>query len=170
MDGLPDETGVYYFHGANGEILYVGKSTSVRKRILSHFQGAHKTNRATRMVQRIHDVSYTLTGSELVALLLENEEIKRLLPPFNRAQRRRNFKVAVYAEEDEQGYINFFTGEYDEEKRPLAGFSSQGQAERALELRGRQFQLCLKKYGVEKGTGRCFHHQLHICQGACIEE
>ena len=169
-DELPDETGVYYFHDLDGEILYVGKSNSIRKRIFSHFNSAHKTLRTMRMIEQIHHISFELTGSELIALLLENEEIKRLQPPYNRAQKRTLYKHGIYAHEESNGYIRLYVDKYVLNNNPVAGFTQKSQAESALNYRGRKFQLCPKLYGAEKGPGRCFHHQLHICQGACIEE
>ncbi|MDX2245587.1 MAG: exonuclease domain-containing protein [Bacteroidia bacterium] len=170
LENIPDEAGVYYFIGEKGKILYVGKSNQIRKRILSHFQGAYKANRSIQMLEQIFDISYEVTGSELVALLLENEEIKRLQPPFNRAQRRREFKFGIYTEETPAGYRRFFVDKYQELRKPLAGFSQRTAAEGMLERKGRKFELCPKLYDAEKGPGRCFHHQLHICKGACVEE
>ncbi|MEO0468451.1 MAG: exonuclease domain-containing protein [Bacteroidota bacterium] len=170
VDELPDETGVYYFHDAQGEVLYVGKSNQIRKRVLSHFQGAYKAARTMQMFERIHDISFELTGSELIALLFENEEIKRLLPPYNRAQRRRKYRLAVYTVEDKNGYLRMEVGKYDEERRPILGFSSQSSAEAALKRWTQEHQLCLKLMGIERGKGRCFYQQLHICQGACMGE
>ncbi|GAB4426949.1 MAG: exonuclease domain-containing protein [Bacteroidia bacterium] len=167
VEALPETTGVYYFHGPQGEVLYVGKSNNIRKRVLSHFQGAHKAARTLRMIEQIHDLSYEHTGSELLALLLENEEIKRLQPPYNRKQRRQQFKAAIYAGENEAGYRCFWIDDYDEAGVPLAGFAGREAALGTLEYYGRELQLCPKLYGAEKGPGRCFHRQIHICHGAC---
>ncbi|MEL6626854.1 MAG: exonuclease domain-containing protein [Bacteroidota bacterium] len=168
VHNLPEETGVYYFLDQKGRVLYVGKSNNVRKRILSHFSGAHKAARTMRMLEQIHDIAFELTGSELIALLLENEEIKRIQPPFNRAQRRKAYKYGVYTFVNEEGYIGFKVDKYKEEEHPVAGFSGKTHAESALKNRGTKHQLCPKLYGAEKGPGRCFHYQLHICKGACV--
>ncbi|MEZ4828047.1 MAG: exonuclease domain-containing protein [Bacteroidia bacterium] len=170
LENIPDDPGVYYFIGEKGKILYVGKSNQIRKRILSHFQGAYKANRSIRMLEQIQDISFEVTGSELIALLLENEEIKRLQPPFNRAQRRRQFKFGVYKEETSAGYVRFFVDKYDDRLAPLAGFTQKSAAEGLLERKGRKFELCPKLYDAEKGPGKCFHYQLHICKGACAGE
>ncbi|MDX2285731.1 MAG: exonuclease domain-containing protein [Bacteroidia bacterium] len=170
VDGLPEETGVYYFHDARGEVLYVGKSTNIRKRVLSHFQGAHKQSRTLQLMEQIHDISYELSGSELIALLRENEEIKRIQPPHNRAQMRRSFKHGIYSAPNEAGYLTLHVGKYDERKHPHAGYSGQGHAEAALDRFGRRHELCPKLYGAESGPGRCFHVYLHLCRGACTGE
>jgi len=168
LDELPEEAGVYYFLDKGGNVLYVGKSTHIRKRVLSHFSGAHKSRRTMEMINLIHDLSWEICGNDLIAMLHENEEIKRLQPPFNRAQRRKQFKHGIYQRESQDGYIELFIDTYKEKKRPIAGYGGHAQAEAALKRWGRHFQLCPKRYDVEKGSGRCFHHQLHICLGACV--
>jgi DNA polymerase III subunit epsilon len=170
LDELPEETGVYYFYNQRHELIYVGKSTNIRKRVLSHFQGANKASRTMQMIAQIADLSFELTGSELVALLLENEEIKRHQPRFNIAQRRQTYKFAIYAREDEAGYLRLQVDAYDDTREPLAGYSGRSHAEASLKRRAGKYTLCHKLCGLEKGSGRCFHHQLHICQGACIGE
>lgn len=170
VTSLPEETGVYYFLDRDHKVLYVGKSNNIRKRILSHFQGAHNSVRTMRMLERIHDINYVLTGSELVALLLENEEIKRLQTPFNRAQRRQTFRFGIYAEPDSQGYLRLWVDKIKKDQKPVSAFAVRAQAESALNYRSRKNQLCPKLCNLETGKGRCFHHQLHICLGACVGE
>ncbi|MCI4669357.1 MAG: GIY-YIG nuclease family protein [Bacteroidia bacterium] len=167
---LPEETGVYYFLDKGGRVIYVGKSTNIRKRVMSHFSSAHKSKRSMRMFEQVTEINYELTGSELMALLLENEEIKRILPKYNRAQTRRSYKFGIYAAPNPDGYLELFVDKYNAKNSPLAGFSGRTHAESALASRGRKAGLCPKLYGAERGPGRCFHHQLHICQGACIGE
>lgn len=169
VEELPDETGVYYFHDAQGEVIYVGKSTNIRNRVKSHFQNAHKAVRTMRMLDSIHDVSYELTGSELMALLLENEEIKSLQPTFNRAQRRTKFKFGIYTQENNKGYITFYVNRIEKDAAVLAGFTTRTQAESALQSRITRFELCPLLCGLEKGKGPCFHAQLHKCKGACAQ-
>lgn len=100
---LPEAPGVYYFHDAEGKVIYVGKSIHIKKRVIQHF--AEISNKSNKMQQRVHDITFTLTGSELIAQLLENAEIKKLQPEINRAQRRKSFPFAIYYYFDEQGYI-----------------------------------------------------------------
>lgn len=169
IDDLPDEAGVYYFYDHKGSILYIGKSNKVRKRVLSHFSAAHKTSRTLRLMAQIADISYTLTGSELIALLLENEEIKRHLPPFNRKQRRRHLKIAVYDEVDKKGYRRLGINSFDPENPPLAGFADRTRAERALQRKAEAYQLCMGLCGLATCSGKaCFYQQLKLCQGAAV--
>ena len=102
IHSLPEACGVYYFHNEPGEVIYVGKSINIQKRIAEHF--ADKTEKARKLQEQVHDISFEITGSELLALIHESFEIKRLLPGINRAQRTRQFAGAIYAYTDLKGY------------------------------------------------------------------
>ncbi|HEU4580038.1 MAG TPA: GIY-YIG nuclease family protein [Polyangiaceae bacterium] len=81
---LPDEPGVYRFLRSNGDVLYVGKAASLRKRVASHFTaGVNTSERALEMLTQVHEIRATPTATALEAALLENEEIKAIDPPYN---------------------------------------------------------------------------------------
>jgi DNA polymerase-3 subunit epsilon len=81
---LPDEPGVYRFVRSNGDVLYVGKATSLRKRVAGHFTaGTSTTERALEMLTQVHDIVVTPTRTALEAALLEIEDIRALRPPYN---------------------------------------------------------------------------------------
>jgi len=81
---LPDAPGVYRFSRANGDLLYVGKAASLKKRVSGHYTaGAATTARALEMLTQVHEVMVTPTATALEAALLENEEIKRQRPLYN---------------------------------------------------------------------------------------
>lgn len=104
VDTLPSATGVYYFTGKRGEMLYLGKSLNIKKRVLSHFADDVHLSSKHRLKMQTCDVQYRTTGSELIALLLESDEIKRFMPTFNRAQRRRTYTHAVYIYKNSDNY------------------------------------------------------------------
>lgn len=82
--GLPDAPGVYRFKRSNGDVLYVGKATSLKKRVAGHFAGAKRAPaRSQEMLTQALDVDFTPTPTPLEAALLEVDEIKRLDPPYN---------------------------------------------------------------------------------------
>ena len=80
---LPDQSGVYRFLRRNGDLLYVGKATSLKKRVTSHFIGRSGKLLAPEMLTQVSDIAVTETASALEAALLENETIKALNPPYN---------------------------------------------------------------------------------------
>jgi DNA polymerase III epsilon subunit-like protein/predicted GIY-YIG superfamily endonuclease len=80
---LPDQPGVYRFLRSNGDVLYVGKAASLRKRVKSHFDGRAANAQAPEMLTQVNDVAVTVVASVLEAAVLENETIKALRPPYN---------------------------------------------------------------------------------------
>lgn len=80
---LPDEPGVYRFLRSNGDVLYVGKAASLKKRAASHFRGRAGSAQAPEMLTQVADIQVTLTASALEAALLESDSIKELAPPYN---------------------------------------------------------------------------------------
>jgi DNA polymerase-3 subunit epsilon len=80
---LPNQPGVYRFLRSNGDVLYVGKAASLKKRVGSHFRGRAGTPLAPEMLTQVSDISVTIVESALEAALLENDTIKTLRPPYN---------------------------------------------------------------------------------------
>jgi DNA polymerase-3 subunit epsilon len=81
---LPDEPGVYRFLRSNGDVLYVGKATSLKQRVSSHFtKQTGATERALEMLTQVSEIAFTATSSALEASLLETRTIKALNPPYN---------------------------------------------------------------------------------------
>lgn len=81
---LPSAPGVYRFERRSGEVLYVGKATSLKQRVASHFKGrGPATERALELLSQVHELSHVVTESALEAALLECDEIQRLDPPYN---------------------------------------------------------------------------------------
>jgi excinuclease ABC subunit C len=83
LKNLPDKPGVYQYFSSTGEIIYVGKAKSLRKRVSSYFLKAHDSGKTTMLVKKIADIKYTIVDSELDALLLENNFIKKYQPRYN---------------------------------------------------------------------------------------
>lgn len=88
LEDLPSTAGVYRFYGDNGALLYIGKSTSLRERVLSHFSSDHTSNKEMQLSQQVKSIDYIMTAGELGALLKEATLIKQESPIFNRQLRR----------------------------------------------------------------------------------
>ncbi len=87
---LPDRPGVYRMKGKGDELLYIGKATSLRRRVNSYFQKRRHTTRDTLdLLTQVFSIDHTVTASAAEAALLEADEIKRLAPPYNSALRER---------------------------------------------------------------------------------
>jgi DNA polymerase-3 subunit epsilon len=120
------------------------------------------------MRNRIYNIGYELTGNELVALLLESDEIKKFTPFFNRASRRSVFQWGLYQYIDQKGYLRLKIGRNDNEKIPLTTFNSQVSAKSHLFTLTEAFNLCQKLCGLFDTKHACFHYNIKQCNGACI--
>ncbi|MBK9192679.1 MAG: GIY-YIG nuclease family protein [Crocinitomicaceae bacterium] len=80
FDDVPNKVGVYRFYDEENNLIYIGKSIHIKKRIEQHLKNT-KTSKAIEMRERISSIQHELTGSELIALLKESEAIKENQPP-----------------------------------------------------------------------------------------
>lgn len=169
IDELPNDTGVYYFYNTSRQLIYIGKSVDIRSRVLSHFAN-HTTTRALEMKQQIAHIRCETTGSELVALLKESEEIKLYKPPFNRAQRRSVYRAGVFSGKDEEGYLKLWVERVKKGgPKPVAAFGSVKGARGFLDRMVDEFELCQRYCGTHRMKGPCFYYTIHKCKGACIQ-
>ena len=168
IEELPSDTGVYYIHNANGEIIYIGKSNNIRKRIIQHFTG---TNSKSKKIQKlVSTVTYEKTGSELAALLKESAEIKANKPIFNRALRRTVFTHALYSSTDKNGYVNLFIDKSNREENPITTFSNRASAKHFMFKAAEDYNLCQKLTDLYDTKTSCFKYEVKECLGACINE
>jgi len=168
LDDLPSITGVYYLHNEAGEIIFIGKSRNIRKRVSQHFTNDLRKEREIQ--KEVASVSFEATGNELIALLKEHEEIKQNKPKYNKALKRAIFSYALYQFTDENGYINLQIGKADARKQNITTFTSLKQAKNILHTIVDSSQLCLRLTGLQTGKGSCFNYSLKTCKGACIGE
>ena len=168
IEEMPSDTGVYYIHNNEGDIIYIGKSNNIRKRIIQHFTG---TNSKSKKIQRlVNTVTYEKTGSELAALLKESAEIKKNKPIFNRALRRTIFTHALYSSIDDNGYINLSIDKSNREETPITTFSTRASGKHFLFKAVEEYNLCQKLTGLYQTKTSCFKFDVKECQGACINE
>ncbi|EDP69867.1 DNA polymerase III, epsilon subunit [Flavobacteriales bacterium ALC-1] len=168
IDELPSETGVYYIHNENGEIIYIGKSKNIKKRITQHF--TNTSSKSKKIQKLVSAVTYEKTGSELAALLKESAEIKANKPIFNRALRRTIFTHALYSFIDANGYINLKIDKADGNESPITTFSTRASGKHFMFKNVDDYKLCQKLTGLYDTKSSCFKYDVKECDGACIEE
>jgi DNA polymerase III subunit epsilon len=168
LKDLPEETGVYYFYDHEGNVIYVGKAKNIRKRVVSHFKNK-SAGKTLRMRAQLADIDFTLTGNELLALLIESAEIKKHQPQFNRAQKRTEYKFGVYDQMHKNGYIELVVDKIRNDVKPFAWFSSDKEAKIYLDKITDRYNLCKRFTSLQQTSGPCFRRQLKICNGACID-
>ncbi len=172
LEVLPEATGVYYFHNDQGHVIYIGKSISIKKRVFHHFSKI--TRKSDKLVKSATKISYTITGSELVSLLLENEEIKKHQPDINRALRKRQHPYFIHHFIDLEGYVRFGilnSNAKNREGKVILEYCTGKEAGKSYiqHLVG-EYQLCKKLGGLENPDGHCFGYNIEQCHGACIGE
>ena len=166
VESLPSKTGIYYIHREDGNIIFVGKSRNIRKRVNQHFTGITKS--AKKIQNEVFTVTYEETGSELIALLKEAEEIKIHRPIYNRMSPKSNFSWAIYAEKDANGYLNLKLQKADRRKKEIKSYTSQQEGKDALFRINSHYKLCRKLTGLDESKTHCFQHTTNECDGACV--
>jgi DNA polymerase III subunit epsilon len=166
VESLPNKTGIYYIHNEKGDLVYIGKSKNIKKRVNQHFTG--KTNKCKKIQLEVFAVTYEETGSELIALLKESEEIKINKPIYNRAQRKSIFQYALYEVLDDNGYLNLRLQKADGRKKEITAFTTLQEGKNALFRITEKYNLCQKLNGLYETQNGCFQHKIKECNGACL--
>jgi DNA polymerase-3 subunit epsilon len=166
-DKLPSKAGVYYFLDAKGTVIYVGKAINIKKRMTSHFTGEAREWNRSNIRNEICNITYELTGNELIALILESQEIRRLWPKYNLAQKFKVEEWGIFDYEDRNGYLRFSVNAVSRGTKPLITFTSKGDAWNFMWEKVKEFDLCPKLSGLQVAKGLCFSHQTGACKGAC---
>jgi len=128
VDDLPNAVGVYYFSDKEGDIIYVGKSNDIKKRANQHFMS--DAQKSKQIQEHTLSVDYEKTGNELMALLKENQSIKKLKPKYNSALKKDLFTHGLYMVKDHNGYLNLTVSRLDSKKDYITSFTNfqQGKA------------------------------------------
>lgn len=168
FEKLPAKPGVYYFYDAHGNVIYVGKAVNIKKRIAGHFAGTAREWNRSNIRNEIHSISFELTGTELIALIHEAQEIRRLWPKYNLAQKYKTEEWGVYDYEDRNGYLRFCVNMVSRGAKPLITFSTKGDAWNFMWQKVKEFALCPKLSGLQVAKGLCFSYQTGECKGGCM--
>jgi len=168
--GLPDGPGVYLFKAADGEILYVGKARSIRKRVASHFSKP-VTRGDVEMVALADDIEVLLLASDAEALLAENRLIKRHQPRFNIRLRDDKSYPYVAISTDEDFPRVYFTRERHRRDRLYFGPYSNAKRTRAtLDVLGKVFQVrsCQGAEPGRRSGSPCLDFHIDRCGAPCV--
>ena len=168
VDNLPEKHGVYFFKNLKKEVIYVGKANNIKQRVISHFYD--KKKKEQNMCLETADISYTKTGSELLALLLESSEIKQWYPRFNRAQRRAGEAIGLFSYEDQKGIIHLAYNRLKLAPNAIMKYYSVAECRTHLEHLCSEFDLCPKYCHLQTNVSSCFHYQLKQCKGICCDK
>lgn len=151
VDDLPEETGVYYFLDDALKILFAGKSRNIRKRVIDHVLKESHEPYFARMKDKIYDVQYEITGSELVAQLMEFEEIERHAPPFNFTRRKKQYNYGIYHFKDAEGLINLGVQKIQRDTAPLIETFTYNTAQKIIRKLIPKYELDPRLCGMGNG-------------------
>jgi len=167
----PEAPGVYRFLAADNEVLYVGKARILRRRVLSYFTRGTLPERTRRMVENARRLDFTVTASEVEALILENTLIKRHRPPYN----------VLLRDDKTYPYIRITTGEEwprveltrrvrNDGNSYFGPYMGQRMARRLMELARTRFRVRTCRIQIDGRLPRpCLYHHMGACLGPCVD-
>jgi len=166
---LPDRPGVYRMIGDEGEVLYVGKARSLKKRVLQYAQGRFHTQRIAHMVDLTRSMEFVTTRTETDALLLEINLIKQLKPRFNVLLRDdKSFPEIVIRREHAAAQLRKHRGAHTIKGDYFGPFASAWAVNRTLNTLQKAFLLRSCSDSVyESRTRPCMLHQIRRCSAPC---
>jgi excinuclease ABC subunit C len=168
----PVGPGVYRMIAANGEVLYVGKAKSVRKRIASYLRPSGHTTRTARMIALTASMVFVSTGTETEALLLETNFIKQMKPRFNVLMRDdKSFPYILLTGDHAAPQITKHRGARNRKGEYFGPFANVGAVNRTLNAMQRAFLLrsCADSFYANR-TRPCLLYQIKRCSAPCTGE
>jgi len=170
---LPAKPGVYLFRDGEGDVLYVGKAKSLRPRVRSYFQAGRGDNRAQvpQLVPRIADLEVIQTSTEVEALHLEQNLVKRHRPPFNvRLRDDKSFPYIAVTVEDDYPRVMFTRERHRRGVQYFGPYANAKKVRETLDVLNRVFQFrpCEgPKPGRHSGVP-CLDFHIERCHAPCV--
>lgn len=165
VDTIPHKPGIYYFLDENKTIIYVGKAKNLKKRVLGHFY--NKSEHEIKLCREVAHIDFELSGSELIALLMESAAIKKHFPKFNRAQKRTVKQYAIFSYEDRKGILHLGFALKKQIIQPLVFFNNPTDCRSFLKELAIKNGLCPKYCQLLPSNGAIQECTLVTCNGVC---
>jgi excinuclease ABC subunit C len=171
LDALPTKPGVYLMKDGAGNIVYVGKAINLRNRVRSYFHAsANQTAKVRRLVRQIADIEFIVTGSELEALILENNLIKEHQPHYNvRLKDDKRYPYIKVTLQDDYPRILVVRRIKRDGARYFGPYTSSKAVRRTMDLLRSMFPyLTCKREITGEDTRPCLYYHIKRCAGPCI--
>lgn len=157
--------GVYFFLNAQGEVLYVGKAKNIRKRLQNHF--SNKANHSNIDYSQVNTIDVIYTGNDIIAQLVESENIKNLKPPFNSQQITNPDPFIITLSTTSKGISKIkITRKEFEDSLPEKYFNRKSVID-SLKDFCNEYNLCRKHCGLEKVKGPCSNYSKNLNSCVC---
>jgi excinuclease ABC subunit C len=168
LKSLPAKPGVYLFRDRHGVILYVGKAKSLRKRVASYFTKSQDI-KTSILLHRLHDIDYVITGSELDALILEDELIKKYKPRYNIAWRDDKSYPLLKLTVNEKWPRLFLVRRDAKDGALYFGRFQGGMVREAVRLVKKLFPIrWCKESPLKMRQQPCLYYRIGSCSGPCV--
>ncbi len=173
LQNLPDEPGVYLMKDAGGHIIYIGKALSLWNRVRSYFQKGAKGEKTERMVANIADIETIVTHTELEALALESNLIKKHHPRYNISLRDdKNYPYLRFDIRSDYPRLEVVRRLKKDGALYYGPYVPAGGMWEILSLVRRTFPLatCRKEFRADRPERPCVQHQIGRCVAPCSGE
>ena len=170
---IPYEPGIYMMKNEKGEIIYVGKAISLRKRVRQYFQKNNKTARIEKMASLVRDIDYIVVKNEVEALNLECNYIKKLSPKFNvMLKDDKTYPYIKVTIKDKYPLIYVTRRRLEDKALYFGPYTNVGAMRDALHTIKEIFPVKRCKYNLDKTQVKnaCLYYHIGRCLGPCINE
>lgn len=170
---IPFDPGIYMMKDEKGEIIYVGKAISLRKRVRQYFQKNNKTARIEKMASLVRDIDYIVVNNEVEALNLECNYIKKLSPKFNVMLKDDKTYPYIKVTIKDKYPLIYVTRRRVEDKALYFGpYTNVGAMRDALHTIKEIFPVKRCKYNLDKTQVKnaCLYYHIGRCLGPCIND
>lgn len=168
LKSLPRKPGVYLFKDKNGAVIYIGKANSLRKRVSSYFNKTPDL-KTSILISRLRDIDFIITGSELDALVLEDELIKKYKPKYNVAQRDDKAYPFLKLTVNEEWPRLILARRKENDGARYFGRFQGGMVRAVIRLIKKIFPIrWCKETPLRKREQPCLYFQVGSCSGPCI--
>jgi len=171
ISNIPTAPGIYMMKDGTGTIIYIGKASSLKKRVSSYFRKTGLDPKTAVLVKHISDIEYIITDSEIEALILESNLIKKHKPKYNiRLKDDKRYPYIAVTLEDDYPRVIYTRKTGAGKNRYFGPYTDARAAKNTVEMINSVFKLkrCGRSIPLKKGQRPCLNFQMKRCSGVCL--